>query len=338
MSDLGPRRDDALRQLIVDSVDSLEPADRLARIRARTGTAARRRRRRTWLLAPAAIAATLALAAGTTYLLASRDDPPPVASPHAVAQPPGIPWRALPVYYAGSPAQAGGEARLFREFRRGNGSDVVSEAVQAAVGERPQDPDYRTLWPAGTTASARGWDGESLRVVLGPPAGTRLQERPAGMTARAARLAVQQVVYTAQAAHGKGRVPVRLLVDGAEVERVLGVPAAEPLLNDPAAEVVSPVNVTTPEHGFVAGGTKLHVTGRTTEAVGAVVVEIVPASEPDRKPLVARRVAPTAGDGFGTFSATLAVRDLPDGDYTVRAVAARRPYEDSKQFSIRRAR
>lgn len=327
--------DDALRRLIADSVDSLEPADRLDRIRARTG------RRRGRLLVPIAVAATLLVAGGTTYLLLPREGAPVASTP--AAQPEGptskLPWRALPVYYAGSPDQAAGEQRLFREFRRGNGSDVVSEAVQAAVGEQPVDPDYRSLWPAGTTASAEKWDGEALPVVLGPPTGTPLRGRPAGMSDETARLAVQQVVYTAQAAHGVGRVPVRLLVDGAPVDQVLGVPTGEPLLNAPADEVVAPVNLTRPEQDVVVGGTRLHLEGRVTDEIDAVTIEIVRAADPGSRPLVAKRIGPLAGDAFRTFSATLPLQGLANGDYTLRAVSAReRPYEDTKQFTIRRAR
>ena len=51
------------------------------------------------------------------------------------------------------------------------------------------------------------------------------------MSRAEARMAVQQLVYTAQAVVQE-RAPVRFLLDGQPTDQVLGVPVSEPMAND----------------------------------------------------------------------------------------------------------
>ena len=76
----------------------------------------------------------------------------------------------------------------------------------------PLDPDYRTPWHDLATLDHAayervGW-GDTLQIALDD---TGIADRPADMTAAEARAALQQLVYTAQAAVGK-RVPVAFTV------------------------------------------------------------------------------------------------------------------------------
>ena len=117
---------------------------------------------------------------------------------------------------------------LFREFQPGIGGDPVSQAAYAAVAGPPLDPDYRTLWPAGTEATA-SYDGDVITVDL---TGADLHDRPAGMSKKDAGLAIQQVVYSVQGA-AQERAGVQFLLDGQRTDQVLGEPASEPLTNAP---------------------------------------------------------------------------------------------------------
>ena len=160
---------------------------------------------------------------------------------------------AVPVYYAGDNGRG---TVLFREFQPGIGGDPVSQAAYAAVAGPPLDPDYRTLWPAGTEATA-SYDGDVITVDL---TGADLHDRPAGMSKTDAGLAIQQVVYSVQGA-AQERAGVQLLLDGQRTDQVLGSPASEPLTNAPLSETVTMMNITQPEEGMVVSGGTLDAEG-----------------------------------------------------------------------------
>ena len=149
----------------------------------------------------------------------------------------------MPVYYAGD---SGRGTVLFREFQPGIGGDPVAQAAYAAVAGPPLDPDYRTLWPAGTEATA-SYDGDVITVDL---TGADLHDRPAGMSEEDAGLAIQQVVYSVQGA-AQQRAGVQFLLDGQRTDQVLGEPASEPLTNAPLSATVTLMNITQPEEGMV---------------------------------------------------------------------------------------
>ena len=105
----------------------------------------------------------------------------------------------MPVYYVVDVAGVG--PRLYREFHAGTGSDKLQQAVSDAVGRAADDPDYHSDWPAGTTVAASTGAG-TITLDL---TGASLATRPAAMTQAQARAAIQQLVYTAQAATQKIR-------------------------------------------------------------------------------------------------------------------------------------
>lgn len=163
--------------------------------------------------------------------------------------------RTVPVYLIGDTERAG--PRLYREFQRGEGDPLT--AARTALTSPPLDPDYRTAWSA-TQLLTLSFDGVGPDGVVGATVDPSVRSRPAGMSRAEARAAVQQVVYTAQAALQE-RVPVGFYTDEGPIDRVFGVPTSEPLANAEALSVLSHVNLTSPEQGAVVTGDTLAVSG-----------------------------------------------------------------------------
>jgi hypothetical protein len=188
--------------------------------------------------------------------------------------------KAYAVYYVG--ANGAGKPVLFREFHRGpdlptadpagKGGDLLTEAVGDAVATIPLDPDYRTPWHDLATLdhATYGGAGGAVQIALSD---TGIADRPADMTAAEARAAVQQLVYTAQAALGK-RVPVAFTVGrkpaGAH-PTLLGIDISEPIGNAPVLTTLSLVNISSPNEGAKVGG-QMTVTGVNNAFEGNVVV------------------------------------------------------------------
>ncbi len=154
-------------------------------------------------------------------------------------------------YFIGDTDRAG--PRLYREFQRVTG-EPLDAAVSLLTGG-PLDPDYRTAWQGGQLASA-SYDGEVISVVVDPGARTR----PAGMSKAEARAAVEQVVYTMQAAVQE-RAPVQFRTTDNPIDMVFGVPTSEPIVNGPMLTVLSHANLTSPEQGAVVDGGTLTASG-----------------------------------------------------------------------------
>lgn len=272
-----PENNDPLRELLTDAVADVEPDDALGSIRNRTKVTPMSARR-PWLLgAGGAVVATAATITAIAFAgnLGNDDsaDPGPATSPSGQVNLPsgtrgttdapddseeietggdraGADPGAVPVYYAGDTARGLG---LYREFLSGDDpSQPVLAALTHAVEGDPLDPDYRSLWPDGADINEVGVGAKVLTVNIdGVPA-----DRPAGMSEREAELAVQQVVYTAQAAHGRGRIPVMLEINHkGPSTTVLGVDTSEWLPNAPVTETLSLMNITAPREGVeVSGG------------------------------------------------------------------------------------
>ena len=153
--------------------------------------------------------------------------------------------RTVPAYFVARTPQG---LRLFREFRRVVG-DPLNEAAALVVSGDALDPDYRTLWPAGASFDAVRHNGGRLVVELTDDTLTR---RPSGMTARQARLAVQQLVYTLQGVVQR-RAALTATLDRQPVP-LLGVPTTDGVRNGPQLQVLGLVNVTTPEQGAMVSG------------------------------------------------------------------------------------
>ena len=126
----------------------------------------------------------------------------PSSDPHRRRrEPPDSAGGVVGVYFAGD-TPAG--PRLYREFLPNtDGIEPIAFAVDTSLSGAAQDPDYGSLWPSGVSATEVGSGDGAITVRLsGAPA-----DLPSGMTKDEAKLALQQVVYSAQAALGEGRVP-----------------------------------------------------------------------------------------------------------------------------------
>ena len=193
---LDPHFDARLSELISDAADSAEPGEGLTAIRSRTHpdhkeTPMSRNSSRNWLYAvsgamvgTAAVIIAIAVVsqlnddngstptASGTQTQQSTPTPTDSASDTPTSSDPsestGAPVEAaVPVYYAGDGPRG---TVLFREFQPGIGMDPVAQSAQAAVAGPARDPDYRTLWPSGTQATA-SYDGDVITVDLSGPDG-----------------------------------------------------------------------------------------------------------------------------------------------------------------------
>lgn len=223
-----PTDNERMRRMFDDAVSDVEPRHSLDQIRARTAT---RQHRRGWFLG--AGAAAVATAATITAVALLGEGPGATNAPEpGVAEGSVEPVEPVPVFYVGDTGQG---PRLFRELHRvGTGSGVLPGALSQAVSASPDDPDYRTPWPAGTeVVRAERADG---RIVVGLdlPGDRRLTA--AGVGAEEL-IGFQQLVHTAQAAT-KSADPVRIVLDGQRVDTLLSLPLGEyPTQGDPRAQV-----------------------------------------------------------------------------------------------------
>jgi hypothetical protein len=186
---------------------------------------------------------------------------------------------SLAVYYVGVDrltAEGGGEIerpRLYREFARLPGGDGsvgarTRAAVSAMLGRPPADRDYASAWPAGAGVRDARVAAGTVTVDLSGAASAVAED----LGADRARVAVQQLVWTATAASG---VPaVRLLLDGRPAGPLFGhVPAAGPLRRAPLVDVVAPVWLIGPQDDAVVGRrVSVHVAGFVFEATARLRV------------------------------------------------------------------
>ncbi len=267
MNDIHDERDPRLSRLLSDAVSDVEPQDSLAEIRNRTKVTSMSARR-PWLFAVGgavvATAATVAVVAAVSGSPQNSADPDPATSQTPTEEPaptdaseptePTAPTPSeppastdgftLPAYFVRDTPQG---PRLTREFSTVAGDvEPQKDAVTVAVSGRALDPDYRTLWPVGSRALTVSVSGDMITVDL---TGDDLSDRPAGLSQEEAGLAVQQVVYTAQAVVQQGRIPVRITLDGTATDQVLGVPASEPFSNASENETLALVGISSLSEG-----------------------------------------------------------------------------------------
>ena len=349
--------DERLRRLFSDAVDDIEPRDSLDSIRSRT-TVTAFRARRPWILgagaaavATAATVAAVAVMGGSPGTTGAQD--PGFAGPSGApssAQGSGMPdpdkssapspdedpsqsgmstdessatstdLRTVPVYYVGDTSRG---PRLFREFHQvhTNGEPEITAALNEALSASPGDADYRTDWPAGTTALVHydgvgGENGEWTIVLRN--ADTDLSERPADMTGPEASLAIEQLVYTVQGAAGDvTRSPVQFALDragdgpgGNETDTVLGVPTTQPVPEGDPADVLAQVWVIDPtESAPVTAPFK--VSGLANAFEANVQWELMQGDT------LVRSGFAMADEAFTMAPYSFRVKNVPPGDYTL---------------------
>ena len=224
---------------------------------------------------------------------------------------------AVPAYFVGE-TPAG--LRLYREFQRqtvcGRPACGLWASVRTAVQGSPLDPDYRSAWPRGTRLHSVRFAGDRITVDLSSPARRSLWHRPTRLSPAEAALALQQVVYSAQAGLGRGRPPVRFLVDGARVTQLLGRAISPSVSQGSPLETLSLMMISDPGEGTPVSDT-LTVTGVNNGFEATVSVEIR-----DDERVVASAAGTAAGwmgDQLFPWAVSIDVSDLPAGTYTVVA-------------------
>lgn len=330
--------EEQLRALLEDAVSDVEPRHGLDSIRSRTQVPSTSSRRPWVLGAAAAVAATAATVVAVALVGSDSPSAGPgpvgpaagsscpswprcadsagtpsetVPSTAAPAPPAAAVSQAVPVYYVGDTTHG---PRLYREFHQATTADPLDAALQAAVGRGangqsvgPMDPDYRTDWPAMTDASGT-FDGDTITVDLSGDPQSALHDRPAGMSAAEAELAVQQLVYTAQAAT-QTTAPVQLLLSGKHTDTVLGVPASEPLARGDASSTLAQVWIIEPAQGArVPSGFK--VSGLAAAFEANVQWELKQGGTVVKKGFTTAQECCT----MAPYSFTV---DAPPGDYTL---------------------
>jgi len=291
--------DQDVRQLLEDAVSGVEPRGGLDEIRDRTAAGGRRPWGWGAAAAVVATAAVIAAVVGVTGLPGSR---PAVPGPASQDQSSSL----APVYFLGD---TGVGPRLFREDRPGpSGDDATVHALQLAVTGAALDPDYRSVWPTGTRVTAVRAETDSVVVDL---VGSGLQQRPAGVTPAAARMSVQQLVYTARPAPDSP-FRVRFEVDGSPVGTLLGVPVGS-VAPAPPDSTLAPVSISSPAS---TGDPRVTVTSPVTVRGTASAVEANVQWELRRGDTVVEHGFTTARECCTLSPYTFRLRVAP-GDYTL---------------------
>lgn len=362
MNDIHDERDPRLSHLLSDAVSDVEPQESLAEIRHRTKVTPMSARR-PWLyavggavVATAATVAAVAAVSGSPQNAAQEPRPATSQSPTeeptptqasesaeptepsdgttTASEPPEASDTAtVPAYFVRDTPQG---VRLTREFQSVQTSDVPeTEAIRLAVTGQALDPDYRSLWPSGSGVAAVGVSADDIAVDLTG----NLRDRPAGMTQEEAELAVQQVVYTAQAAIGRGRLPVNFALNGEGTDRILGVPTSEPLSNAPENDVLSLVSISSLSEGETVSD-RFVVSGLANSFEATVPWEV---RQGDR--VVAKGFATADGwmDKLYPWTTQVNVSKLAPGTYTFAAMTddpsggaeGAGPTEDTKTIVVK---
>lgn len=172
----------------------------------------------------------------------------------------------LPVYWLG---EVDGDGRLFREFHTTQGPtliDPIGEAVRVMTAGDPLDPDYSSPWAEASSVSSSISTQNVITVDISSDA---FAVAPSEVRAR---LAVQQLVYTATAAASNAGLiaggeasSVVVLVDGAAGYRAFGeVDLDREWTRDNS--VLAPVWIIDPQHDVqVDGVLTVHGLAPTTE-------------------------------------------------------------------------
>ncbi|HHU10233.1 MAG TPA: hypothetical protein GXZ60_09500 [Intrasporangiaceae bacterium] len=229
------------------------------------------------------------------------------------------PLAALPVYFPAHIGDALRDARLYREWVNveGVGPDAsTTERLTAALrvalaGEAPHTDGYLQFWGDVDLVDAQVAP-ERITVTLSASG-------PGSVSGEEARIAVQQLVWTAQAAVGQGTIPVRfVLADGSE--RLLGHLPVDRDYNRPATtdlyyEDLAPIWITSPTRYQALPGPDITVSGEATVFEGTVQWELID-DETGAVLDSGHSQASVGAPGRGTY--TIPLTGLADGRYRIR--------------------
>ena len=308
-----------IRDLLHEVADDTEPGDRLDAIRTATAPAGRRTRRGWWVagaagLVAASVVTAFALSTGGAPQTTGPDPAgPPPTSATTVTDGQGT-SRPVHVYFVGDTAAG---PRLFRELRSDLDPDSrVVLGIHAALGGDALDPDYRSPWPEGVVLRQWSSGPDGIMVSLeGAPV-----DRPADMTEEDARLALEQLVRTAQAVSGRGKVPVDVQIEQQVTDTVLGVPTTAPLTGSPDLDVLAPVSLSEPAEGAVVRRADLiTVDGEAVSADGRVSLQVKKPREGAAAVFGGQYDLVPSDGPLAPFSVDFSYEGLQPGEYDVVA-------------------
>jgi hypothetical protein len=238
---------------------------------------------------------------------------------------------AVPIYFVGDTPQG---PRLFREFRQVEADNPLAEAVALMTAGDADDPDYGTLYPDGSFASVAFSEGAGAIVVQ---VKDDSWNTPAdGMGKQAAKLAVQQLVYTVQGVQGD-RLPV-LVQDENDPVPLFGIATDGGLKAAAENNVLALVNVTEPHQNSEPGATFV-ASGVANSFEATVPWEI--RDESGTKVLEGFATAEGWGDHLYPWESEVDASGLPPGTYSFVAMTddpsggeGGGPTEDTKTFTL----
>jgi hypothetical protein len=231
--------------------------------------------RRRWLL-PVAAAASVALIGGAIAWGVSNNGGSPQTSPAAPStsaqssapapnpsspngRVPGATTRAaLPVYFVGATSGTGDRFGLYREFVQ---ADVPAGATPAQKAKAAVAVAMNAQQSSNAGPYVQPWSGTSVRDVTVAPSLITITLSGLGakgdLSDAQTKLAVQALVWTAQAAVGQGPIPVKFAVaDGSKM--LFGTYPTTKTYNRPAKDLLyqdlAPIWITSPERDQVLPG------------------------------------------------------------------------------------
>jgi hypothetical protein len=236
---------------------------------------------------------------------------------------------AVPLYFVGDTPQG---PRLYREFQQVGADDPVDEALAILAAGAAGDPDYRSLLPGGTPTLVQG---ESTDGAIGVNVPVEWADRPDGMSAREAELAVQQVVYTVQGVL-QDRAPVEFYSDG--LTPVLGIDRSR-FKAASQNSVLAFVNITQPQEGSEPGAS-FTASGVANSFEATVPWQVLDQS--GAKVLEGFATAEGWGDHLYPWTSEVDASGLAPGTYTFVAMTddasdgeGGGPVQDTKTFTIK---
>jgi hypothetical protein len=250
---------DDLSTLMREAVEDVEPTDRRAELRELVAASSKSRHLRYAITGGLLAAAVVVTGVAVAVQQSDGPETPPAGSKRAVDR-----TRehrpAYALYYVGETPQG---PRLFREFRTGPGPEMTPAAAISLLQSTPDDPDYESYWSAGQLLGAT-IDNGVIDVEVDPAAIGK---------ARLDDLALQQVIYTVQAAAGDALLPVQFVHDGNPVAEVGGLPTSEPLTSAPQLDVLALASISDPSDRRVVEGS-FSANGRASSFEGNVPWEL----------------------------------------------------------------
>jgi hypothetical protein len=161
---------------------------------------------------------------------------------------------ALPAYFVGANSGTGDRFGLYREFVQ---SAIPADATPAQKAKAAVAVAMNAQRFSNSEPYLQTWSGTSVQDVTVTPSLITIKlsgPGASGFTAEQTKLAVQGLVWTAQAAIGQGPVPVKFAVAGGTAMLFGTYPTAR-TYNRPAMDLqyqyLAPIWITSPERGHV---------------------------------------------------------------------------------------